>query len=62
MIMLSLPSNQDFNYIESLWGIMKRNLRSDPQRTVVELTQKITEICITITPKDCKNLINTMPV
>lgn len=54
-------SSPDMNPIESLWGIMKRRLRSDPQRTVPELRQKIEEIWNSVEPIECKRLLDSMP-
>ena len=54
-------SSPDLNPIESLWGIMKKKLQNDPQRTVNGLKLKIQEIWDSISPTDCQKLIKTMP-
>lgn len=54
-------SSPDLNPIESLWGIMKRKLRDNPQRTVDGLKENIKEIWHSITTKECQDLINSMP-
>lgn len=54
-------SSPDLSPIENIWGIMKRKLRSDPQRTVDGLKQRITDIWNSITPEYCKKLLDTMP-
>lgn len=55
-------SSPDLNPIESLWAIMKRRLRNDPQRTVDGLKSKIQEIWDSITPNECLYLTKTMPL
>lgn len=54
-------SSPDLNPIESLWGIMKKKLRNDPQRTIPALKQKIQDIWDSITAEECKKLVRTMP-
>lgn len=54
-------SSPDMNPIESLWGIMKRRLRANPQRTIPELRQKIQEIWDSIGSSECERLLDSMP-
>lgn len=53
-------SSPDLNPIESVWAIMKRRLRNEPQRRIGDLKLKIREIWESITPEESQELINTM--
>lgn len=53
-------SSPDLSPIETLWHIMKKNLRSQPARSVPELRARLQEIWNSFTPDDCQTLVNTM--
>lgn len=54
-------SSPDLSPIETLWHIMKKQLRLRPARTVQELRSRLQEIWDNFTPEQCKNLVDTMP-
>lgn len=59
---LSWPANSpDLSPIETLWGKMKKELRTNPAKNLRELKQKIQEVWDGITPEFCYNLVETLP-
>lgn len=54
-------SSPDFSPIESLWHKMKKELRKNLARIVIELKTKLQEIWYNIQPDECAQLVNTMP-
>lgn len=54
-------SSPDLSPIETLWHIMKKKLREQPARTVLELRARLQEIWNNFTPDDCQKLVDTMP-
>lgn len=59
---LDWPSNSpDLSPIENIWGIMKRNLKNEPQRTLSDLKTKLQEMWDSISTEQCQNLLKSMP-
>lgn len=59
---LTWPANSpDLSPIESLWGKMKKELRTNPAKNLDELKEKIQEVWDGITPEYCFNLVETLP-
>lgn len=56
-----VSSSPDLSPIETLWHIMKKQLRATPARSIPELRHKLQFIWDKFTPQDCQNLVNTMP-
>jgi arsenate reductase-like glutaredoxin family protein len=54
-------SSPDLSPIESIWHLMKKELRKNPARTVAELRTKLQHIWDNISPEQCTKLISTMP-
>lgn len=54
-------SSPDLSPIETLWGVMKKKLRSGPPRTVGALKLKLQDIWDSFTPEYCRTLVATMP-
>ncbi|XP_061630713.1 43 kDa receptor-associated protein of the synapse isoform X2 [Phyllopteryx taeniolatus] len=59
---LDWPANSpDLNPIENLWGIIKRKMRGTRPKNKEELTASIKEIWASITPRQSRRLIASMP-
>lgn len=57
------PSNSpDLSPIETLWWKMKKKLRKFPSRSKSDLKEKIVAVWESITPKECEELVATMPL
>lgn len=55
------PSSPDMSPIETLWGVMKKQLREYPAKTKRELRASLQRIWNGFTPEFCKKLVNSMP-
>lgn len=53
-------SSPDLSPIETLWGIMKKNLAKNPATTKEELKVRLQEIWAQFDTDFCQNLVNTM--
>nr|CAI5867969.1 unnamed protein product [Callosobruchus analis] len=56
-----VSSSPDLSPIETLWHEMKKQLRANPARTVVELKERLQEIWDNFSPEYSQGLVNTMP-
>lgn len=56
-----IASSPDMSPIETLWGIMKTELKKRPVRNVSDLKEKLTEIWNSYTPEFCDSIVATMP-
>lgn len=53
-------SSPDLSPIETVWHIMKKELRRNPIRTVEQLKLKLKQIWDSISVNQCQDLVNTM--
>lgn len=56
-----IASSPDMSPIETLWGIMKKELKRSPVKTVPELKARLREIWEQFTPLFCESLVGSMP-
>lgn len=54
-------SSPDLSPIETLWGKMKKELKSSPPNTLEDLKSKLRNVWENISPEICRNLVHTLP-
>lgn len=54
-------NNPDLSPIETLWGKMKKALRTNPAKNLNDLREKIQSVWDNITPEECSSLVETLP-
>ena len=58
--MLQTESSSHLLPIETLWHVMKKTLRAQPEKTVQGLRSRLQDIWDAFTPNDCESLVNTV--